>query len=73
MRSQTLEVKTAEQLQLPRPQIHGGGPEIIKSPKIPALDRIIKPWRDAPISLLNTRSARRWTTAFGMYPDERKV
>jgi hypothetical protein len=39
---QVLDVKTAEQLQLPRPGIYGGGPEIIKSPKSPALDRIIK-------------------------------
>ena len=39
---QVLDVKTAEQLQLPRPRIYGGGPEIIKSPKSPALDRIIK-------------------------------
>jgi len=39
---QVLDVKTAEQLQLPRPQIYGGGPEIIKSPKSPALERIIK-------------------------------
>ncbi len=39
---QVLDVKTAEQLQLPRPRIYGGGPEIINSPKSPALERIIK-------------------------------
>jgi N12 class adenine-specific DNA methylase len=39
---QALDVKTAEQLHLPRPRIHGVGPEIIKSPKSPSLDRIIK-------------------------------
>ncbi|MBS1789697.1 MAG: DEAD/DEAH box helicase family protein [Acidobacteria bacterium] len=39
---QVLDVKTAEQLQLPRPQIHGGGAQVIKSPKSPALDRIIQ-------------------------------
>jgi len=39
---QVLDVKTAEQLQLPRPRIYGGGPEIIKSPKSPAIERIIK-------------------------------
>lgn len=39
---QVLDVKTAEQLQLPRPQIHGGSPQVIKSPKSLALDRIIQ-------------------------------
>ncbi len=39
---QALDVKTAEQLQLPRPQIHGGSPLVVKSPKSPALDRIIQ-------------------------------
>lgn len=39
---QVLDVKTAEQLQLPRPGIHGGSPQVIKSPKSPALDRIIQ-------------------------------
>lgn len=39
---QVLDVKTAEQLQLPRPQLHGGSPTVIKSPKSPALDRIIQ-------------------------------
>jgi N12 class adenine-specific DNA methylase len=42
MWGQTLDIKTADQLQLPRPKVYGGGPEIIKSPKSPALDRIIK-------------------------------
>ncbi|MGH9847626.1 MAG: hypothetical protein ACREEM_53730 [Blastocatellia bacterium] len=39
---QVLDVKTAEQLRLPRPQIHGGNPQVVKSPKSPALDRIIQ-------------------------------
>ena len=39
---QVLDVKTAEQLQLPRPRIHGGSAQVIKSPKSPALDRIIQ-------------------------------
>jgi N12 class adenine-specific DNA methylase len=39
---QVLDVKTAEQLQLPRPRIHGGSPQVIKSPKSAALDRIIQ-------------------------------
>jgi N12 class adenine-specific DNA methylase len=39
---QVLDVKTAEQLQLPRPRIHGGSAQVIKSPKSPALDRIIR-------------------------------
>ena len=37
-----LDVKTAEQLQLPCPRIHGGSAQVIKSPKSPALDRIIQ-------------------------------
>jgi N12 class adenine-specific DNA methylase len=39
---QVLDVKTAEQLQLPRPRIHGGNAQVIKSPKSLALDRIIQ-------------------------------
>lgn len=39
---QVLDVKTAEQLQLPRPRIHGGSAQVIKSPKSPTLDRIIQ-------------------------------
>ncbi len=39
---QVLDIKTAEQLQLPRPRIHGGSAQVIKSPKSPALGRIIQ-------------------------------
>jgi N12 class adenine-specific DNA methylase len=39
---QALDVKTAEQLQLPSPRIHGGSPQVVKSPKSPALEQIIQ-------------------------------